>query len=496
MASRSVFGGGRRLLQRWFARSKVAPDAFDRIGERVAAEFARHKVFLVVGPARSGTIRTLGLASNVEAFSEPLPRFGVDVRRHQLGLLEDPIPLIWRNRIERIREVTAKGKIYGEKDQQVYCWLPYYRRLFNPRIVLVRRDGRDSVRSLCNQHYEALGNLYREVDDADSLSPQACENALALPPPVDDPIDMMRQRPTAEDPAYYDWSRMTRFEMVAWYWSAYVRIVQRDLYNMENERWSTFDFATQNNPDAFARLYGFLGLEGFDRAAVEAKLASRPGALAHQVERASGQFPRWEKWSPELARSFDRYAASAMVQCGYYGVERLPLCEGAKPADTPLHFERDPLVEGVAASIVKEVVPGLNCDGSVLVIGEPVCGLTGPNVTHWNGSRLNELPETQFDLVVAVGVIDQAPDMDAFLIQLARRARCAILVAARWGHSDQLVEHQYRWAENGRGEHRWCVAKARSLLRYALGFAHADSKGFPTRDHARPRVSLLVGTRG
>lgn len=478
---------------------RVPATAFDRTSAAIEEEFARYKVFMIVGPARSGTtatIHTLGLARNVETFSEPLPRLGVEVRRHQLGFVDDPVPVIWRSRIDRIRKVTGKGKIYGEKDQQIYCWLPYYRRLFNPRIVLVRRDGRDSVRSLYNQHYEVLGNLYREVADNDYLSPQARSNTVTFPAIEHDPVDLMRQRPTAEDPVFFEWARMSRFEMIAWYWSAYVRSVQRDLYNMENDRWRVLNFATQNTGDDFERLYEFLGLEGFDRSTVESKLSSRPGALAQQLERQSMRLPHWREWPEETVQAFDRYAAAAMVQCGYYGIDRLPICEGARPGgEQVVRFVNDPLMERVVTSVADDILPQLPPCDSVLVLGATIPSHVCGRVTFWEGGKLADLPVDEHDLVLAVGVIDQSPDMDALLIELAKRTRRYLIVTARWGHFDQLIEHQYRWGVGSYGEHRWSIAKARSLLHHALGFGSVDSTGLETKDHLRPRVSVLIGSR-
>lgn len=479
----------------------VPSTAFDELWEKIQKEFSSYRTFMVLGPARSGTtatIRTLGLATNVEVFSEPLPRLGTYVRRYQLNLLSDPKPVIWRHRIERIRAVRAKGKIYGEKDQQVYCWLPYYRHLFNPRIVFARRDGRDSVRSLFNQHYEVLGNLYREVADVHNLSPQARENAVTLPAIEHDPVDMMRQRPTPEDPVFFEWIGMSRFEMIAWYWSTYVRIVQRDLYNMERERWDVLDFTGEINVSRFERLYGFLGLGGFNREAVERSLDSRPGALVHQLKDKdhSLRLPSWQEWSDETVRSFDRYAASTMVECGYYGVEKLPTCDGAKSINEhAIMVEHDSLVERVTSMLGSDVLPRFAPFHDILLIGTAPAMFHCANVTVWKGGQLSDLPGGDFDLVLAVGVIDQAPDMDAMLIELAKRTRRILVVASRWGHFDQLIEHRYMWAKDGRGLHSWCVAKARSLLHNALGFDSVESAGLDTGDHLRPRISVLMGCR-
>jgi hypothetical protein len=208
------------------------------------------------------------------------------------------------------------------------------------------------------------------------------------------------------------------------------------------------------------------------------------------------RLPQWREWPEETVRSFDRYAATAMVQCGYYGIEKLPTCEGAKQgSEQVVRFEMDPLTERVAASVARDVLPKLTPCESALVVGAAVPGLSGARATLWKGGRLADLPPGKYDLVLAVGVIDQSPDMDALLIELAKRARRFLVVTARWGHFDQLIEHQYRWGAAGHGEHRWCIAKARSLLRHALGFGGADSTGLETKDHLRPRVSVLVGSR-
>ena len=175
--------------------SVVNEDAFEALRRSIAAEFSTYRSFHVVGPARSGTtalIAALGLATNARTFSEPLPRIGRQVRQWRLGEAVDPVAVIWGNRIGRMREVIGEGRIYGEKDQQVYCWLPHFFELFKSRFVLSHRDGRESVPSLWDLHYKIHGNLYREVEDASRLSPQASERASRLPLVAQDEVDAMR----------------------------------------------------------------------------------------------------------------------------------------------------------------------------------------------------------------------------------------------------------------------------------------------------------------
>ena len=139
-------------------------------------EFAEGEVFGVTGCGRSGTtscINILGTASNAETFTEPRPRFTAEVRQYVCGELADPRSLIRRERIERIREVRSRDRIYGEKDLQVYCWLPFYRELFGMRFLFVLRNGLDVVRSFLDYHNQISGLIYAEAPDDAAMSARA-----------------------------------------------------------------------------------------------------------------------------------------------------------------------------------------------------------------------------------------------------------------------------------------------------------------------------------
>lgn len=314
--------------------SVVNEDAFEALRRSIAAEFSTYRSFHVVGPARSGTtalIAALGLATNARTFSEPLPRIGRRVRQWRLGEAVDPVAVIWGNRIGRMREVIGEGRIYGEKDQQVYCWLPHFFELFKSRFVLSHRDGRESVPSLWDLHYKIHGNLYREVEDASRLSPQASERASRLPLVAQDEVDAMRSRPTADEPVFVPWGSMTRFEMISWYWADYLLVAQRDLYKLPGSAWRTVRFGGSESLDWIQELFGFLELEGFEEDVVGGLLASKPGSFTEQSTNEQARHEHWSDWDAEKTEQFDRYAARAMVQFGYYGIDRLPPVGGANP---------------------------------------------------------------------------------------------------------------------------------------------------------------------
>ncbi|MFC1634588.1 hypothetical protein ACFL5Z_07070, partial [Planctomycetota bacterium] len=252
----------------------IPPNAFFEVMDLIRKEFEEQKTFFLTGAGRSGTtscIRILGTASNAQTFSEPSPRMPLQIRGYTLGKLLDPKPLIWRARIEKIREVLSQGKIYGEKDLQTFCWLPYYRELFNPRFVFVMRDGRDVITSLMNWHYIIHGTIYREVDDIHLLSEQALERLTNLPIEKD-LTEQARPRPLPEDTCFDEWKSMSRLEMLTWYWSYVTRVIQRDLCIIGDEHWTSIDYSRDIQLSQFEKLFDFLRLEGFQSDVVQPML--------------------------------------------------------------------------------------------------------------------------------------------------------------------------------------------------------------------------------
>jgi len=452
-----------------------------------------------VGPARSGTtalITALGEASNVRTFSEPLPRIGLEVRRWRLGAAVEPRAVIWASRIGRMREVLAKGRIYGEKDQQVYCWLPFYHALFGSRFVLCHRDGRESVPSLWDLHYKVHGNLYREADDAERLSAPAAERAARLPPVEQDEVDAMRARPTADEPGFACWASMSRFEMIAWYWADYMRVAQRDLYKLPDAAWRSVRFRGGEAMGLVGELFEFLDLEGFDPATIGPVLDARPGSFASQGAEAQERHPAWEEWDADTTARFDRHAASTMVQFGYYGIERLPAVGGADAdPQAPVHVPADDVQERVWNVLRGHPSLGRMAAGTVLAVGPNGNGAPSSNVRRWHAEPLTRLPANPVDVVVALGVVEHAPDMDRLVIELARRARHALIVSGSHGHFTNLVEHRYATGTGDPPVNQWCIAKSRSLLSNSLGFASVRSFGVPSGEYLRPVIGALVATR-
>lgn len=478
----------------------MSVEGFEAMRAAIAREFDRRRTFFVMGSGRTGStscIRILGTASNAETFSEPRPNLAVEIRRSLLGdpEMRDPRPAIWAARIDSIRQVLARGKIYGEKDLKFFAWLPCLRDLFNPRFVFVLRDGRDVVRSLMNWHYQIHGNLYREAGDEARLSTQARERVAGLPLEKD-LVEQGRPRPLPEDPCFERWPSMSRFEMFAWYWAHVTRVAQRDLWAMEPDRWVTIDYTTCPSPDDFKRLFLFLQLEGFDASRVGGLIDGRVNSVEGKSRQTEYSFPKWADWSEKEMAQFNDLAASAMVQFGHYGIDRLPPVQGAHSSGAEVsRMEPGRVHEAAARSAVKELGPLLREGRRVLLIGPRPGGVDIPELVHYAGGALDALPRGEFSAVLVLGAIDRCGDMDRLLVEAAARARGGLFISASRGHFRERIEHDYRWLAGGEGAHAWAPAKAHSLLARALGFKAVRSGAVRTDDLRIPQVSFVAAFR-
>ena len=458
------------------------------------------RCFFVLGAGRSGTtsaIRILGRADNVEAFAEPRPRLRGETRLHALGKLLDPRPLIWASRVERIRAVLGSGRIYGEKDQQMFPWIRFFDELFHGRFLFVQRDGRDAVRSMLDFHYRVNGMLYREAGGDEDLPAEVRARLDDLwSRPASRVAELARPRPLPGDRWYERWLELTRLQMAAWLWTHYNGTALAQLFRLAPERWQRINYSAGVSAACFERLYELTGLEGFDAVAIDRMLAARINTITENFVVDLPRFPGWRDWSEAELEQFDRIAADMMVQLGYYSIDRLRF---EAQEEELARYELEPLTTcttpDLGTLMTAEAVLGEA--RSALVIAAEGAELTMPPrtaVTRWTGGRLGDLPRGPYDLVVAIGAIDRVPEMDRLLIELAQRASSALVIVPGRGSFPTHHEHHYRRA-GGAWANEWSASRAASLLTTHLGMGAVSLRSLATEHPARPELDCLLALR-
>lgn len=474
----------------------------DDVHGKIEREFQEGQTFFVTGAGRSGTtscIRILGTAENVITYSEPVPRMAVEIRRHAIGRLRDPRAVIWRNRVGRVREAIDSGKIYGEKDLQVFCWLPFYRQLFKGRFLFVSRDGRDVIRSFMDFHYRVNGTMYREVQDDHLLSETAREELVErLGKP--DPVEEGRPRPLPGDPFYDRWEQLSRLQMIAWYWSYTNRVALRDLYRLGPAVWRSIDYSKPLEAAHFRDIFTFLDLSGFNESRVEEMLQSRINSIQSKFKTSMERYPHWSQWPDCDASGFDEVAKSTMAELGYYPIERLGYYSDPNTYRRfQVRFPADTLQSQVWESL--KVSPNfsnqLSSSYSILWLGgtSPPPELPVDRVRYWPGGSVDSIPAGPFSMVIALGMVDRVPDMDRLLLQLANRTERLLVITASRGHFDHRIDHAYFRNTDGSWQNEWCTARAQSLLSRSLGFRISDCKGIVTKNKLKPILSCLTAQR-
>lgn len=455
------------------------------------------QVFFVTGAGRSGTtsaIRVLGEAARTAVVSEPLPRLSHETHLHRLGRLPDPRPILWQTMAPRIRAALVEADAYGEKDQLLYGCLTHLRELFAGRFLFVTRDGRDAVRSLVDVHRLFNGNLYREAGG--ELSPEVRQvSERVWSNPRGRANELYRPRPRPGDPWFDRWPRLTRFEMTAWLWSHQVRTTLAQLNALPDGCWTSIDYSAGLTAESFAPVYELFGLAGFDAGRVQAVLDSRVNSLAGK--KLAGQAsPRWPDWPAERRESFDAIAAAAMVELGYYAIDRLP---GSRPPAAWAGFELDPEPDPLPAAVWRQLDAAGAVDprglGKTLLVGADLSLPEEARVRRFPGGSLGAIPAGEFDTVILSGVIDRLPDMDGFLVEMARRAGGRLISIAGRGAFPGLIEHAHARRPGGAYANRWSSSRSRNLLARALGFSRTRSGVAHLDDGLRPELAWVVAER-
>lgn len=281
---------------------------------------AKGRCFFILTVARSGSTslaRILDTAANGCCAVEPSPNLNVESRLAMDGRLADTGDVVRRLVVPRVVKALAQHEVYGEKNLTYGPFIGDLHEQLGCRFVLIKRDGREVVRSLMDWHDRMFGSVYRECRDPGRLAPRARQAAAGLLLHLDT-SDYARPRPRPGAGLYDEWDDLSREEMCAWYWATVNDLYADALGALPADAWTGIDY-TRPTADDVLRVAEFCGLEGLDRAAVESMLAQRINSLADRCGNGEARYPKYGAWGPQLRRRFDEIAGAAMARLGYGG---------------------------------------------------------------------------------------------------------------------------------------------------------------------------------
>ena len=277
-----------------------------------------NKSYFIVSCARSGSTSLatiLSMAANGVCAIEPSPNLNVESRDLMDGRLDDPHLVIRKNVLPRVLTGIKKNEVYGEKN---VTYGPFIRHLYDElgcRFVLIKRDGRDVVRSLIDWHNRKFGSIYRECRDPGDLTPQALTAVAKLPLHLDT-SDYSRPRPSPDEEIYEKWETLSRFEMCAYYWQRINKLYLEELKQLPECAWVEIDYSAPTVTD-IQRVIGFLGLEGITHQAISKTLHQRINSLSQRGVREGITFPSWHDWDDVYYQKFVTIAGKTMTTLGY-----------------------------------------------------------------------------------------------------------------------------------------------------------------------------------
>jgi len=276
--------------------------------------------FFILSCARSGSTslaKILNTSTNSICQSEPMPNLNVETRLAMDSKLTDEeiYKYLEESVIKRSDKFLKEYEVYGEKN---VTFAPFITKMYEKlgcKFVFLKRDGRDVVTSMMNWHEQKFGNFYKEASTKGNPSNEAlisAQNLLAY----QDTSDFARPRPQKNDPLYYTWSRLSRFEMCSYYWSYINELYLQELSKIPREAWFELDY-TNITPKRMIELSEFLGLEGLDEKKIDSMLNQKINSLSDRGL-TKGKFPNWNNWDSTKRDKFDKLAANTMYKLGYY----------------------------------------------------------------------------------------------------------------------------------------------------------------------------------
>ncbi len=258
-------------------------------------------IFFIVSSPRSGST---AIANICDAAKNCLCEVEPEHKAFLVRMLYDPYCSLddWLDQFEsKIKGfMAATGvEIYGQKDP-AYNWvISHLYKTFECKFVYLVRDGREVVRSLLNWNQQTSGIIYNECKEPVKLSDQAAANKKANEG-VYDQSDMLRPRPSPQEPLFLKWKNLSRAEMYSFYWVRSNQIIENQLSAVPK------DMKLKIHMGAFRaeRLIDFLKLD------ISADQANQfLGEKINSTEQrgfGSGTYPEWKDWDFKLKQATDR----------------------------------------------------------------------------------------------------------------------------------------------------------------------------------------------
>ncbi len=440
--------------------------------------------FFILTCARSGSTslaRILDTATNGTCAVEPMPNLNVETRLAMEGELEDPRKVVEEILVPRVRKGLARDEVYGEKNVTYGPFIPHLHELTGCKFIFLRRDGRDVVRSLMDWHDRMFGNVYRECIEPGNLAQRAV-NAIASLPIHQDSSDFARPRPKPGSKWYERWETMSRFEMCCYYWATINDLYRDALDALPSDAWIEVDY-TKPQADDILRAADLCGLTGLEAEHIQQILDAGVNSLE---DRAAGErvHKLWMDWDGGRRRSFESIAGATMERLGYF--------DGAttrwRPADygrcwgdhgADLHWYE--WMYDTRRVMHEEAIDWIrgrdNTERPISSIADFGCGLgvgyhealadrryvgvdlisdtidwckqhrSNPRHEYQQLDFIREpLPE-RYDLVMSHGTIDNAYDIEAYILAMIRASKCWIYLTCYRGWFPDLAEHDYSWVD-------------------------------------------------
>lgn len=279
--------------------------------------------YFILSCARSGSTslaKILNTSTNSLCQSEPSPNLNREMRLAIEGKLSplDIDRILEESVVKRSEEFLNQYEVYGEKN---VTYAPFVSKIYEKlgcKFIFLKRDGRDVVTSMMNWHEHKFGDFYKEANSKGNPSNDALLAAKELLA-YQDTSDFSRPRPLKNDPLYYEWATLSRFEMCSYYWGYSNALYLKELSKIPKESYMELDY-TNITAEKVIEVGEFLGLKGLELANVKIMLDHKINSLEDRGHH-QGAFPKWSEWNHLLREQFDRFASDLMYKLGYYTSE-------------------------------------------------------------------------------------------------------------------------------------------------------------------------------
>ncbi len=270
----------------------------------------RIQAFFILGCPRSGTTavsKMLDTSINADVFIEQDPKLCIESRELSKGLFDNPLKYIATTKKGKITITNTKGKLYGDKNPNYLPFIPYLENLWQPKYVLVVRDGRDVVRSMLSGRKIRKGGFY-------SLPEDNTESKIS--DPKLDYWDYSRLRPNHGEPFYENWRAITVFEKACWLWANYNNKALKYFKYVPKDRWLLL-YIDDNVVNNIEKCFGFLDLDGFNYETIS-KLAKKKINSIYQKTNQPHDIPHYSEWDEIQKNIFAKHAGEMMTRLSFW----------------------------------------------------------------------------------------------------------------------------------------------------------------------------------